>query len=111
MASAKIQWIPIIISPFTLTVFVLNEIYLAHVPIIPVSVLKSRGALLTCLAQLGFMASRWMVLFYTPVYTIAVRGWALGAAGTILIPTNLGFAIGGLIVGWLHIRGAGSYYL
>jgi hypothetical protein len=111
MASAKIQWRPIIISPFTLTIFVLNEVYLAEVPIIPVSVLKSRGALLTCLAQLGFMASRWMVLFYTPVYAIAVRGWVPAAAGTILIPTNLGFAFGGLIVGWLHIRRAGSFYL
>lgn len=89
----------------------LNEIYLARVPIIPVSVLKSRGALLTCLAQLGFMASRWVVLFYTPVYAIAVRGWVPGAAGTILIPTNLGFAIGGLIVGWLHVRRTGSFYL
>lgn len=94
-----------------LAIFVLNEIYLAHVPIIPVSVLKSRGALLSCLAQLGFMTSRWLVLFYTPVYAIAVRGWVPAAAGTILIPTNLGFAIGGLIVGWLHIRRAGSFYL
>jgi len=111
MASAKIQWRPIIISPFTLTIFVLNEVYLAEVPIIPVSVLKSRGALLTCLAQLGFMASRWTVLFYTPVYAIAVRGWVPAAAGTILIPTNLGFAFGGLIVGWLHVRRAGSFYL
>jgi len=111
LASAKIQWLPIIISPFTLTIFVLNEIYLAHVPIIPVSVLKSRGALLTCLAQLGFMASRWMVLFYTPVYAIAVRGWVPAVAGTILIPTNLGFAVGGLTVGWLHVRRAGSFYL
>jgi hypothetical protein len=94
-----------------LAVFVLNELYLSQVPIIPVSVLKSRGALLTCLAQLGFMASRWTVLFYTPVYAIAVRGWAPAVAGTILIPTNLGFATGGLIAGWLHIRRAGSFYL
>jgi hypothetical protein len=89
----------------------MNEIYLAQVPIIPVSVLKSRGALLTCLAQLGFMMARWMVLFYTPVFAIAIRGWVPAAAGSLLIPTNLGFAIGGLIVGGLHIRRAGSFYL
>jgi hypothetical protein len=111
LASTKIQWLPIFISPFTLTLFVLNEIYLAQVPIIPVSVLGSRGALLTCLAQLGFMASRWTVLFYTPVFAIAVRGWVPAAAGAMLIPTNLGFVTGGLIVGWLHIRRAGSFYL
>lgn len=57
------------------------------------------------------MSSRWMVLFYTPVYAIAVRGWVPAAAGTLLIPTNLGFATGGLIVGWLHIRRAGSFYM
>jgi hypothetical protein len=111
MSSSQLQWIPIAISPILLTAFILNEICLAKVPIIPISVLKSRGALLTCLAQLGFMAARWMVLFYTPVYAIAVRGWAPAAAGSMLIPTNLGFATGGLLVGWLHIRRAGSFYL
>jgi hypothetical protein len=111
MASTQIQWIPIAISPVLLTMFIFNEIYLAKIPIIPVSVLKSRGALLTCLAQLGFMAARWMVLFYSPVYAIAVRGWVPAAAGSMLIPTNLGFASGGLILGWLHIRRSGSFYL
>lgn len=79
-------------------------------PIIPVSVLKSRGALFSCLAQLGVMGSRWMVLFYTPVYAIAVKGWSPASAGSILIPTNLGFAIGGVLVGWLHIKRAGSFW-
>jgi hypothetical protein len=111
MASAQIQWIPIIMSPFLLTIFIVNEVYVAKIPIIPVSVLKSRGALLTCLAQLGFMAARWVVLFYTPIYAIAVRGWVPAAAGSMLIPTNLGFAGGGLVIGWLHIRRAGSFYL
>src|SRR5579871_5744117 len=110
MASAQIQWIPIIISPFILIIFIFNEVYVARIPIIPVSVLESRGALLMCLAQLGFMAARWTVLFYTPVYAIAVRGWVPAAAGTLLIPTNLGFAIGGPIVGWLYIRRDGSFY-
>jgi sugar phosphate permease len=100
-----------LISPILLIIFILNEIYLARVPIIPVVVLKSRGVLFACLAQLGIMAARWMVLFYTPVYAIAVKGWAPAAAGSILIPTNLGFGLGGLLVGWLHIRRAGSFYL
>ena len=73
--------------------------------------LKSRGALLSCVAQLGIMAARWMVLFYTPVYAIAVRGWTPASAGSILIPTNLGFAFGGVLAGWLHIKRAGSFWL
>lgn len=80
-------------------------------PIIPLSVLKSRGALLGSLATAILMMIRWMVLFYAPLYAIAVREWDLSIAGTMLIPANAGFALGGLVVGWLHIRRAGSFYL
>jgi hypothetical protein len=111
MSSAKIQWVPIITSTILFVIFVLNELYIAHVPIIPITVLKSRGILLTCMAQLGLMASRWMVLFYTPVYAIAVRGWTPASAGSMLVPTNLGFGLGGLVIGWIHVRRAGSFYL
>jgi hypothetical protein len=29
----------------------------------------------------------------------------------MLIPTNLGFGVGGMIVGWLHVKRAGSFWL
>jgi hypothetical protein len=29
----------------------------------------------------------------------------------ILVPTNAGFGLGGLLVGLIHIRKSGSYYL
>lgn len=80
-------------------------------PLIPFSVMRSRGVLLTFVASMGLMMARWTVLFYTPVYGIAVRGWSPATAGTILIPTNAGLALGGLLVGWVHIRKAGSYYM
>lgn len=80
-------------------------------PIIPVKVLKSRSVLATCLAGLGLMSARWSVLFFTPVYAMTVRGWSPASAGLILIPTNVGFGLGGLLVGWLHIRQASSYYM
>jgi hypothetical protein len=111
MASPKIQWTPIVIAAGLIIIFVLNEVYVAHVPIIPVNVLKSRGVLMTCVAQLGFMMARWTVLFYTPVYAIAVRGWSPVSAGSVLIPTNFGFAVGGLVVGALHIKRGGSFFL
>lgn len=79
-------------------------------PIIPINVLKTRSVLATCLSGLGLMMARWSVLFYTPVYALAVREWTPASAGLILIPTNVGFGLGGLLVGWLHIRQAGSYY-
>lgn len=99
------------ISLLVLGTFILIELYVAADPIIPVTVLKSRGALLSCIAQLGIMAARWMVLFYTPAYAIAIRGWSPASAGSILIPTNAGFALGGVLAGWLHIKRAGSFWL
>jgi hypothetical protein len=111
LSGPKILPTPIILSALALPVFVLNEAYVARDPVIPVSVLRSRGTLLTCFATTGFMMARWSILFYTPVYALAVRGWAPAVAGSILIPTNAGFASGGLLAGVFHIKRTGSFYL
>lgn len=110
-APRHIPLLPLILSPFVFAAFVLNEVYLSGDPIIPVTLLKSRGLFLTCLATVGYMMARWAVLFYTPTYAIAVRNWSPASAGAILVPTNAGFALGGLIVGGLHIRRSGSFYV
>ncbi|KAM0715029.1 hypothetical protein Q7P37_009494 [Cladosporium fusiforme] len=110
-APRHIPLLPLILSPIVFATFVLNELYLSSDPIIPVSLLKSRGLLLTCLATVGYMMARWAVLFYTPTYAIAIRNWSPASAGAILIPTNAGFALGGLLVGGLHIRRSGSFYI
>lgn len=90
--------------------FLVVESKLTTEPIIPTPVLKLKSVLFTCLAGLGLMMGRWSVLFFTPVYAMAVRGWGAASAGLILVPTNAGFGLGGLLVGWIHIRKAGSYY-
>jgi predicted MFS family arabinose efflux permease len=107
----RIPILPIVFSIIILVAFVLNEMYLAADPIIPVTLLKSRGMAFTCLSTVGFMMARWCVLFFAPTYTLAVRGWAPAAAGSILIATNGGFALGGILVGVFHIRRQGSFYL
>jgi MFS family permease len=106
----KIPILPLILSPIVAATFVLNELCLAKEPIIPISLLRSRGLLATCIATVGYMMSRWTVLFYTPTYALVARDWAPALAGTILIPTNAGFALGGILAGWLHIRRSGGYY-
>jgi predicted MFS family arabinose efflux permease len=111
LSGPKVLAIPLILSAIALPVFIMNEAYVARDPIIPVSVLRSRGTLLTCFATLGFMMARWCILFYTPMYAIAVRGWAPAVAGSILLPTNAGFATGGLLAGVFHIKRNGSFYL
>ncbi|GAB1315132.1 hypothetical protein MFIFM68171_05342 [Madurella fahalii] len=108
--SGTIQPLPIGLSLVTLAIFLTVESF-ARDPVIPIPVLKSRGVLLSCISQLGFMASRWTVLFYAPIFVLAVRGLSPAIAGSVLIPTNLGFGLGGLIVGAIHIRRAGSFWL
>ncbi|PMD44375.1 MFS general substrate transporter [Hyaloscypha variabilis F] len=111
LSSPKIEYIPITVSLFLLVGFIIIEFYVSRTPIIPVTVLKNPGVLLSCVAQLGQMASRWTVLMYAPAYALSVRGWNPAQAGSILIPTNLGFALGGLIVGGFHVKRGGSFWL
>ncbi|GAB7356210.1 hypothetical protein MBLNU459_g6790t1 [Dothideomycetes sp. NU459] len=107
----NIPILPILLSFIILVTFVLNEAYVAREPIVPVTLLKSRGLLFTCLGTVGYMMARWSVLFYAPTYAIAIRDWPPGVAGSILIATNGGFGLGGILVGWIHIRRHGSFYI
>lgn len=109
--AADIHPLALGLSLLSLAAFLFVEYRVAADPIIPLQVLSSRGVLLSCLAQLGLMTARWTLLFYTPILMLAVRGAAPTSAGSVLIPTNTGFGIGGLLAGILHIRRAGSFWL
>ncbi|OGE50483.1 hypothetical protein PENARI_c016G06021 [Penicillium arizonense] len=111
LASPQIIVWPILVSLPFFALFVVAESRWTTEPIIPVKILRARGVMFTCLAGLGLMMARWSILFFTPVYAMAVRGWSPASAGLFLIPTNAGFGVGGLLVGWLHIRQTGSYYI
>lgn len=111
LSAHTISLTPILLSFTDLTLFVMVESKWAVDPIVPIPIAASRANIFTGLATIGIMTARWSILFYTPVYAIAVRGWSQTSAGLMLVPTNAGFAIGGLMVGWLHIRRAGSFYL
>ncbi|PTB36850.1 hypothetical protein M441DRAFT_150313 [Trichoderma asperellum CBS 433.97] len=102
---------PLILSLLSLLAFIAVEFTLAPSPIIPLSVLSSRGILLSCLSQLGLLTGRMSIIFYTPIFMLAVRGSPAATAGSVLIASNVALSLGGLLIGWLHIRRAGSYYL
>ncbi|KAK3957040.1 major facilitator superfamily domain-containing protein [Pseudoneurospora amorphoporcata] len=101
-----IHYTPFFSSLLTFSLFLVIESRYASDPILPLRILRSRGILLSCLSQLGFMSARWTVLFYAPIFALAVHGASPALAGSILIPTNLGFGTGGLLVGWLHMTHA-----
>lgn len=109
--AADIHPLILLLSLTSLIAFVITEYRIAADPIIPLKVLNSRGVLLSCAAQLCLMSARWTVLFYTPTFMLAVRGAVPATAGSILIPTNAGFGIGGFLVGLLHIRRNGAFWL
>ncbi|KAF9889330.1 hypothetical protein FE257_007440 [Aspergillus nanangensis] len=111
LASPQITVIPLFLSAVSLAVFLAIESKFASEPILPMKVLKMRSVLLTCLSGLISMVARWSVLFFTPVYAMVVRDWSPASAGLILVPTNAGFGLGGVLVGWIHIRKSGSYYI
>ncbi|KAK3500233.1 MFS general substrate transporter [Neurospora hispaniola] len=105
-----IHYTPLFSSLLTFCLFLVIESRFASDPILPLRILRSRGILLSCLSQLGFMSARWTVLFYAPIFALAVHGASPALAGSILIPTNLGFGMGGLLVGWLHISSSKDYW-
>ncbi|KAG9251752.1 major facilitator superfamily domain-containing protein [Emericellopsis atlantica] len=111
LGGGAIKILPLALSPVALILFVLVENFVAPDPVIPLQVLKSRAVLLSCVAQLGLMSARWTVLYYAPIFMLAVRGTPRAEAGAVLVPTNVAFASGGLIVGYLHIRRNGSFWL
>jgi MFS family permease len=110
LASPTIKITPIIIAAAIFPFFLLQESYGHPDPIIPISILRSRSAICTCLSTFLFMVVRWAVLFFTPIFATAVRGWAPAASGSLLLPTNIGFATGSILTGVFHIRRPGSYY-
>lgn len=110
LASPKIDFRAVALSMAMLILFVLVEFRWATEPIVPPSIMTSRANFFSGTSTVGVMTARWAVLFYTPVYAIAVRGWKPSAAGALLVPTNAGFATGGLIAGFFHIRRTGSFY-
>jgi MFS family permease len=110
LSASRIHVAPIVFAVAGFMLFVFVEAKWAIDPIVPTGVMKSKGMLFTGLSTLGLMTARWAVLFYTPVYAIAVRGWVPAIAGLMLIPTNAGFGLGGVLAGWLHIKKSGSFY-
>jgi MFS family permease len=111
LSAPTISSIAIILALLDFTLFVFVESKWATDPIVPTTVLAHRGNLLTGLATVGLMAARWSVLFYTPIFGISIRAFPQSTAGTLLIPTDIGFALGGIVIGYLHIRSNRSYYL
>jgi hypothetical protein len=90
--------------------FIGIELRVAVEPIVPVSLLRYPPLLYSCFATLLTMTARWIILFYAPVYAIAVWGWTPTEAGASLFPSSAGFVLGSLLSGHFGMRRSGSFY-
>jgi hypothetical protein len=97
-------------SILCLFAFIGVEARVAAEPIVPVALLRYPPLLYSCVATTLTMTARWIILFYTPVYTIAVLGWTATEAGASLIPSSLGFVLGSLVIGHFGVRKHSSFY-
>ena len=108
--SSSFSLLPLLAGMAFLCAFIAIEALYATLPIIPVAVLAHWPTLLGCLSTLLTMTARWTVLFYAPIWSIAVLGYHPARAGASLIPTSFGFGAGGLLVGAFSIKHGGAYY-
>lgn len=94
-----------------LLVFAIGEANFAQLPIIPMRTLLHFPTFFNSLSTMCTMGARWAVLFYAPIWSIAVLGFHPAKAGAVLIPASIGFGLGGVLVGWISVRSSRRYYL
>ncbi|ODV88431.1 hypothetical protein CANCADRAFT_58728 [Tortispora caseinolytica NRRL Y-17796] len=104
---------PIIIACFSaslvvLAVFVYVELCIAKEPVLPLHLMTNRSVLGAALMNWFTTMAVYVVLFYTPIYFIAVLGTSTKAAGSRLISNFVGASTGSLGSG-LYMRKTGKY--
>ena len=88
LANGTFDPVLLLVSIMAFCLFLYVEFRVAADPIVPLSILSSRAALLSCLSQMGIMSARWFVLFFVPLAAMGVRGLHPSAAGSLLVPTS-----------------------
>ena len=89
LAAEKVNYVTLVISIAIFIIFFLVEARIAKEPIVPVDILKSKGIVFTFIATMLQMMARWSILFMSPVYSIACRGWSPGVAGLMLVSRHV----------------------
>lgn len=97
------------LSAVFLLLFIYIEANIASEPVIPVRLLLDRTVLSACFTNWFSTMWQFAILFYGPIY-FQVKGLSATAAGTRLIPSSIGLAVGSLGSGFI-MRATGRYYL
>lgn len=109
LAVPVFPWAVFACSVCTLTLFAWIERHHAE-PIIPLGLMSYPPLACAVMTSLSMMVARWVLLFYTPAWVMAIQGAGPALAGLSLVPSSVGFALGSMVFGYVFVRHNGSFY-
>ncbi|KAK9470450.1 major facilitator superfamily domain-containing protein [Dipodascopsis tothii] len=98
------------LSALIMGAFVYIERYVAKEPVIPVELLADRTIFGASFTNWFMTMSVYSILYYLPIYVIAVKGVSETTAGVALISNFVGVAAGSFASG-VYMRNTGRYYM
>lgn len=100
--------VPLLVGAAGLIGFVFYEAYVPVEPVIPLSLFRTRTALVTYVGTVIHGICLWCLLFYMPLYFEAVRGFTPILSGVALFPASFTVAPAAVVIGFLITR-TGKY--
>ena len=100
--------VPLVVGIVGLVVFVLYEIYFAPEPLIRLSIFQTRTGSIAYATTLLHGMILWCLLYYTPLYFQAVKGYTPIVSGLALFPETFTVAPAAVVMGFL-ITKIGKY--
>ena len=101
-------YVPLALSAVGFFVYVYVEERVASEPIIPLKLMLNRTVSTACLANWFASMAYFGFLYYAPIF-FEVQGYSASAAGSRLIPSSIGAAVGSLGAGFM-MRATGRYW-
>ena len=99
---------PLILGAAGLVAFLLYEVYVAPEPLIPLSIFNNRTANIAYFTTAVHGICLWCLLYYSPLYFEAVKGYTPIVSGVALFPQTFTVAPSAVVIGLL-ITKTGHY--
>lgn len=100
--------VPLLIGIAGLIIFMLYEAYIPQDPIIPMSIFSTKTALVSFIGTVIHGLVLWCLLYYLPLYFLAVKGYSPTMSGVALFPATFTVAPSAALTGVL-ITKTGHY--
>ena len=91
--------VPLILGIGGLCAFVIYEIHVPKIPLIPLRIFSSRTAAVNCIGTLVHGMVLWSILYYLPLYYEAVKAYSLVITGVACFPETFTVTPTAIVVG------------